>query len=164
MDNLKVMCIQGIDCYELDGTVYLRLETVARGLGFTDSSKGTEYIRWSTVRSYLSDIGFSQEVAKDTFIPENVFYRLAMKAKNPAAEAFQAKVADEIIPAIRRTGSYSAIALSPAEQRLALAAKVEADAPKLETYERLAARDGLTAPVRIGAGFFEIGVDIRLAA
>lgn len=30
------------------------------------------------------------------------------------------------------------------EQRLALAAKVEADAPKLETYERLAARDGLT--------------------
>ena len=31
-----------------------------------------------------------------------------MKAKNGTAEAFQAKVADEIIPSIRKTGSYSA--------------------------------------------------------
>jgi prophage antirepressor-like protein len=30
-----------------------------------------------------------------------------MKAKNEIAEAFQAKVADEIIPSIRKTGSYS---------------------------------------------------------
>lgn len=40
------------------------------------------------------------------FIPENIFYRLAMKAKNETAEKFQAKVADEIIPTIRRTGGY----------------------------------------------------------
>ena len=30
-----------------------------------------------------------------------------MKAKNEVAESFQAKVADEIIPSIRKTGSYS---------------------------------------------------------
>ena len=30
-----------------------------------------------------------------------------MKAKNEVAEKFQAKVADEIIPSIRKTGSYS---------------------------------------------------------
>nr|DAG39520.1 MAG TPA: antirepressor [Bacteriophage sp.] len=30
-----------------------------------------------------------------------------MKAKRPAAEAFQAKVADEIIPAIRKHGLYA---------------------------------------------------------
>ena len=88
--------------------VYLRLETIARGLGFVDTSKGEkEYIRWNVVRQYLLDLGFSQEVAKDDFIPENIFYRLAMKAKNEVAEAFQAKVADEIIPTLRRTGSYS---------------------------------------------------------
>ena len=40
------------------------------------------------------------------FIPENIFYRLAMKAKNEVAEKFQAKVADEILPAIRKTGAY----------------------------------------------------------
>ena len=55
----------------------------------------------------MKDIGFSQEVAKDDFIPENVFYRLAMKAKNETAEKFQAKVADEIIPSIRKHGIYA---------------------------------------------------------
>lgn len=54
----------------------------------------------------MADIGFSQEVAKTDFIPENIFYRLAMKAKNEAAEKFQALVADEIIPTIRKHGAY----------------------------------------------------------
>lgn len=104
--NNEIMNISGIDCYEKDGTAYLKLETVARGLGFTDTSKDTEYVRWNTVRKYLGEIGFSQEVAKDAFIPENIFYRLAMKAKNEAAEKFQAKIADEVIPAIRKHGAY----------------------------------------------------------
>lgn len=45
-------------------------------------------------------------MGKDTYIPENIFYRLAMKAKNEAAEAFQAKIADEVIPSIRKHGAY----------------------------------------------------------
>lgn len=99
--------VEGVRCYEKDGVAYLNLEDVARGLGFTDNSKSVPYVRWNVVRQYLEEIGFSQEVAKIDFIPENIFYRLAMKAKNEVAEAFQAKVADEIIPAIRRHGSYS---------------------------------------------------------
>lgn len=102
----EIMNISGIECFEKDGVAYLKLETVARGLGFVDNSKGTEYVRWNSVRQYLSEIGFSQEVAKDSFIPENVFYRLAMKAKNEAAEHFQAKIADEVIPSIRKHGAY----------------------------------------------------------
>ena len=113
MNGLQILNIDGVECYEKDGMVYLKLETVARGLGFTDNSKGIEYVRWNTVRQYLKDIGFSQEVAKDDFIPENVFYRLAMKAKNEVAEKFQAKVADEIIPSIRRTGGYGFKPMTP---------------------------------------------------
>lgn len=104
----EIITINGVQCYEENGTAFLKLETVARGLGFTDNSKGAEYVRWNTVRQYLSEIGFSQEVAKNDFIPENIFYRLAMKAKNEAAEKFQALVADEIIPSIRKTGGYIA--------------------------------------------------------
>ena len=113
MNELHIINIDGVECYEKGGIAYLKLETVARGLGFTDNSKGIEYVRWNTVRQYLKDIGFSQEVAKDDFIPENVFYRLAMKAKNEAAEKFQAKVADEIIPSIRKTGGYGFKPLTP---------------------------------------------------
>lgn len=145
-----IMNISGIECFEKDGTAYLKLETVARGLGFVDNSKGTEYIRWNTVRQYLNEIGFSQEVAKESFIPENIFYRLAMKAKNEAAERFQAKIADEVIPSIRKHGAYMTpetlekVLLSPdtlmqlaqnlkdeQEKRRALEHKVEKDKPKV---------------------------------
>lgn len=103
-----IMNISGVDCYEKDGTAYLNLEAVARGLGFTQTKNGVEYVKWERVSAYLSELGFSPEVGKDGYIPENIFYRLAMKAKNETAEKFQALVADEIIPAIRRTGGYVA--------------------------------------------------------
>ena len=100
------MNISGVSCYEKDGTAYLNLEAVARGLGFTQTKNGVEYVKWERVSAYLSELGFSPEVGKDGYIPENIFYRLAMKAKNETAEKFQALVADEIIPSIRKTGGY----------------------------------------------------------
>jgi len=118
--NLTPVLISGVSCYEQDGTAYLKLEDVARGLGFTDTKNGVEYVRWNTVRAYLADLKFSQEVAKDAYIPENIFYRLAMKAKNETAERFQALVADEIIPSIRKTGGYMMPKLSKEMQALFL--------------------------------------------
>lgn len=115
--NIQNIC--GVECYEKDGTAYLKLESVARGLGFThkEVKNGKEYesIRWAVVRAYLEDLGFRPQVGenfpnklgKDDFIPENIFYRLAMKAKNETAEKFQALVADEIIPSIRKHGIYA---------------------------------------------------------
>ena len=103
----EIMNISGVECYEKEGTAYLKLEAVARGLGFTQEKNGVEYVKWERVNSYLSELGFSPLLGKDDFIPENVFYRLAMKAKNEAAEAFQAKIADEVIPSIRKYGMYA---------------------------------------------------------
>lgn len=145
-----IMNIQGIECYEKDGTAYLKLEAVARGLGFTQEKNGVEYVKWERVSNYLTELGFSPEVGKNSFIPENIFYRLAMKAKNEAAEKFQAKIADEVIPSIRKHGAYmtpetlEAALLNPdtmiriltalkEEQgkRKALEEKVESDRPKV---------------------------------
>ena len=109
MDN--IMNIQGVECFEKDDVIYLKLETVARGLGFTRiADSGNEVVRWERVDGYLRDFGMPT-CGHDTFIPENIFYRLAMKAKNEAAQRFQAKIADEVIPAIRKTGCYQ---LAPA--------------------------------------------------
>lgn len=140
MNELQIESISGVDCYEKDGTAYLKLENVARGLGFTDKSKGTEYVRWNTVRQYLEEIGFSQEVAKDAFIPENIFYRLAMKAKNETAEKFQAKVADEIIPSIRKHGAYMTAdtlekALSSPDFLIQLATKLKGEQERNKRLE-----------------------------
>ena len=119
-NNLSPVLISGVSCYERDGTAYLKLEDVARGLGFTQTKNGLEYIRWDRVESYLADFGFPHKWGKDDFIPENVFYRLAMKANNPVAEKFQALVADEIIPSIRKTGGYRMPKLSKEMQALFL--------------------------------------------
>lgn len=81
---------------------------MARGLGFTQEKNGVEYVRWDRIEGYLSEMGFPHKWGKNDFIPENIFYRLAMKAKNEVAEKFQAKVADEIIPSIRKHGGYIA--------------------------------------------------------
>lgn len=117
----NIMTIEGVECYEENGTAYLKLETVARGLGFTETKGGKEYVKWRRVGEYLKQLGFATsgerfgEIGIATscdggylpeFIPENIFYRLAMKAKNEAAERFQAKIADEVIPSIRRHGAY----------------------------------------------------------
>ena len=93
-----------------DGNISVNLEDVARGLGFVDNSKlnshGENYIRWNTVRKYLCEFGISQQVAKDTLIPESVFYLLAMKASNEVAKKFQVWVATDVLPTIRKTGGY----------------------------------------------------------
>lgn len=111
MNELQIISIDGIECYEKDGTAYLKLETVARGLGFTTTQNisGKEYtnVRWNRVDEYLKEIGFATSGKRPDFIPENIFYRLAMKARNEIAEKFQAKVADEIIPSIRKHGIYA---------------------------------------------------------
>ena len=66
--NTKNIC--GVDCYEQNGVAYLRLENVARGLGFTRiAASGNEVIMWSRVEKYLEDLGV-HTCAHDDFIPE----------------------------------------------------------------------------------------------
>ena len=146
-----IITISGVSCYEKDGTAYLNLEAVARGLGFTQiAASGNEVVRWERVKKYLAELGIptSGDGNFPDFIPENIFYRLAMKAKNEAAERFQAKIADEVIPSIRKHGMYatpdtvekmiadpdSMIKVLTAlkeerEHRQALAEKIETDRP-----------------------------------
>ena len=88
-----------------DNTAWLNLEDVARGLGFTQVKNNKEYVKWERVHQYLTDLNFSTSGEKD-FIPENVFYRLCMKANNEVAREFQGNVCDNILPQIRKTGMY----------------------------------------------------------
>jgi len=119
--SMEIMTVQNVRGYlDEHDTAWLNAEDVARGLGFVDyqekdsatsGRKTYEVIRWARVNKYLHEFGFiptsGDDVKAGDFIPENIFYRLAMKAKNAAAEQFQAKVADEILPSIRKNGVYA---------------------------------------------------------
>lgn len=142
----EIMNIGGVDCYEKDGTAYLKLESVARGLGFTQVKNNVDYVRWETVNGYLEELGFPNKLGKEDFIPENIFYRLAMKAKNETAERFQALVADEIIPSIRKHGAYMTpqkieeVLLNP-DTIIQLATNLKTEREKRMELERQAEKD-----------------------
>ena len=80
--NTEIMEIENVKGYiGEDGFVYLCLEDVARGLGFTKiANSGNEVIRWDRVKKYLEDLNIVPTSGngniKDTlpkFIKENIF-------------------------------------------------------------------------------------------
>lgn len=162
IENFKPVLISGVACYEQDGTAYLRLEDVARGLGFTEvAASGNTCIKWTRVRKYLDDLGVDTCVDGHLpdFIPENIFYRLAMKAKNETAEKFQALVADEIIPSIRKTGGYIAGQESMSDSELMAKALQVANKTLAEREARISALTVQNAIMAPKAEYFDELVD-----
>ncbi|KNE19683.1 BRO-N domain-containing protein [Virgibacillus pantothenticus] len=80
------------------------VEEVATSLGLTQRKGKSTFVRWERVNSYLP--ANSPEVGKGDLIPEPLVYKLAFKASNDIAEKFQDWLAIEVIPQIRKTGSY----------------------------------------------------------
>lgn len=102
-----------------DGSISISAEDAAIGFGWYQKKNGKVYPRWETLNCYCKDIGFSQLVGKDDYIPESLFYRLGMKASNATAEKFQNWLALDVIPTIRKTGSYEMPKKKQSNERLA---------------------------------------------
>lgn len=103
--KLKVRTIQNED-----GSISINAEDAAKGFGWiqTQNKNGKQYtsIRWETVNDYCKEIGFPNKLGKDDYIPESLFYMLGMKASNKIAQEFQRWLAIDVIPQVRKTGSY----------------------------------------------------------
>ncbi|MFV0977036.1 phage antirepressor KilAC domain-containing protein [Bacillus paranthracis] len=87
-----------------NGEVLFDVEQVAKSLGIVDVKNGRKYVRWNRVNSYLPKN--SPQVAKGDLVPEPLVYKLAFKASNEIAEAFQDWLAIEVLPSIRKHGAY----------------------------------------------------------
>lgn len=84
-----------------DGSISINAEDTAIGFGWTQEKNGKTYVKWERMNGYCKELGFFPEVEKDDYIPESLFYRLGMKASNPAADKFQNWLAMEVIPSIQ---------------------------------------------------------------
>lgn len=110
----NLLTIKEVRCYiDNENNAWLNLEDVAFGLGITYKAKsGNTVIRWARLKEYLKEFGIATSgdgAGKENlpeFIKENIFYRLCIKAKNETAQVFQSKVCDEILPELRKNGSY----------------------------------------------------------
>lgn len=89
-----------------DGSISVSAEDTAIGFGWVQEKKGKIYPRWETLNGYCNDLGFSQQVGKDDYIPESLFYMLGFKAGNERAQKYQQWLAMEVLPSLRKTGSY----------------------------------------------------------
>jgi prophage antirepressor-like protein len=106
--NNQLITIQNVRAFiDNSGIAQINLEDISRGLGFTRiATSGNEVVRWERVEGYLRELGVPT-CGHEDFVPENIFYRLAMKANNETAIAFQEKIANEILPSIRKHGMYA---------------------------------------------------------
>lgn len=102
-----------------DGSISVNAEDTAIGFGWyqNQNKNGKEYIsiRWERMNSFSEECGFPHKWGKDDYIPESLFYRLGMKANNAVADKFQNWLAMDVIPSIRKTGSYQYKKMTPEE-------------------------------------------------
>lgn len=127
-----------------NGKVLFCGSDVARALGYSNTRDAiSKHCKGVVKRDTLTN-GGEQETS---FIPEGDVYRLIIRSRLPSAQRFERWVFDEVLPTLRQTGSYvlqrpdsymiddpierAKRWIEEAQERLALQAKVEADAPKV---------------------------------
>lgn len=89
---------------EIEGKPYFMASDIAKALGYARPNDAISAHCKATVKHSIPISGKMQEV---NFIPEGDIYRLIIKSQLPAAERFESWVFDEVIPSIRKTGSYN---------------------------------------------------------
>ena len=88
---------------EIDGKPYFVGTDVAKALGYSNPRKAIlDHCKGVTKR----DTPTSSGIQSMSYINEGDLYRLIMKSKLPSAEKFESWVMDEVLPTIRKTGSY----------------------------------------------------------
>ena len=88
---------------EIDGKPYFVATDVAIALGYVTPRDAVSRHCKGVVKR---DTPTSSGVQSMSYINEGDLYRLIMKSKLPSAEKFERWVMDEVLPSIRKTGSY----------------------------------------------------------
>ena len=94
-----------IRAFNINGQPYWVASEVAKALGYTDSSAARRrHCQGATKRPLLDKRGCEQ----DTYvIPESDVYRLIVHSKLPTAKRFEKWVFEEVLPTLRKQGTYS---------------------------------------------------------
>lgn len=94
----------------IDGEPWFVAKDVAQALGITWNGKTLDSIpdKWKGMRSFLTPCGNYQGggLQELRIINEAALYKLAFRSNKPNADHFVNWVAGEVLPSIRRTGSY----------------------------------------------------------
>ncbi|KJZ81560.1 Phage antirepressor protein [Candidatus Liberibacter solanacearum] len=89
-----------------DNTIWFVSKDVAEALGYVDAKQAVRdhCMGVSKQHPIVDSLGRTQ---KARVITEPDVYRLIVKSKLPSAQKFERKIFEEILPTLRKTGSYS---------------------------------------------------------
>ncbi|MGO2958244.1 MAG: phage antirepressor [Acetobacter sp.] len=146
---------QEIRVVSRDGEAWFPGTDTARILGYADPDKAIRsHCKAAEILkpAELAGLGLVAKSPRGlVLIPERDVYRLVMKSKLPAAEAFEEMVVSKVLPTIRRTGSFGVGERSDLGRVINMAeaaihasqSAVQVLAPKAHAYDRLTCMNGL---------------------
>lgn len=91
---------------KIDDKPYFVATDIAKALGYKDTTNAIkQHCRW-VVKHKVPHPQSKNKTLEVNVIPEGDMYRLITNSELPSAEKFESWVFDEVLPQIRKTGSY----------------------------------------------------------
>lgn len=110
----EMMVFEGreVEIFELDGKVLFNPKHVAECLDIADVNSSIRDMSDKQLVKLTNSDMHSMHIRKlnnagENFLTESGVYKLIFKSRKPEAEKFQDWITDEVLPSIRKTGSYS---------------------------------------------------------
>lgn len=95
-----------VDVFEQDGQIWFRIQDVAKCLEYSSPDNWNRWFREGDTLLRQID-GAGQQARTFKYMRESALYRVLVKCNVPKAEPFERWVTEEVLPSIRKTGSYS---------------------------------------------------------
>lgn len=160
MNDLMVFEGHEVEVFELNGQILFNPYHVGRCLELGDSAVKMALSKMNSnqvikvTNSKVKDIDFRKiHNTGENFLTESGVYKLVFKSNKPNAEKFTDWVTDEVLPQIRKTGSYSKKeSKSKIEQGVSVV-KFIADDLKVNIASRLLMYENYCKDVGIPTGF-----------
>lgn len=113
MNNLMVFEGKEVEVFEYEGKVLFNPKHVAECLDISDVNSSIRKFNDNKVIKLTNSDMHNMHIRKlnnagEKFLTESGVYNLIFKSKKKEAEKFQDWVTDEVLPSIRKTGTYNA--------------------------------------------------------
>lgn len=159
MNELMIFEGHEVEIFEIDGQVLFNPYHVGECLEIGENGVKTAVSKMNDkqviklTNSKVAKYNFRKlHNTGENFLTESGVYKLVFKSHKPNAEEFTDWIADEVLPSIRKTGSYSNSEKSEIEQGL-IAAKFIADDMRVNEASRLLMYENLCKDFGIPTGF-----------
>ena len=121
--------MSALTVFNFDSTTAIRTALVGEAVWFVakDLADALEYASQDKAYQFCKNVNNAETALLNKinnlppaakWIPESDMYRLVMKSTKPEAEKFQDWVCEDVLPSIRKTGSYSSKPLSQLEMAM----------------------------------------------